>query len=271
MRRIPVFVGGIRRTITVLLVGSSLFILFGGTRAWADAPKQSEAEAGFTADLNHERTNRGLGPLAVASDLVAWARQHSADMAAAGKPYHDPNIQTQVQNWQVLGDNVGSGPNEPSIHTGFMNSQVHRDEILEPRYTEVGVGCYWAGNVLYVTEVFRLPERAAGPVSRAATPARPAPAPRVVTRTVAAPGPAPAPAPAAPPTTAAPSTTTAPSTSTSMLAAAPQWPPASTVLNTRSAASHTPKNNSVSAVTVAAAVLLMLVAGIEVSVLRRRS
>src|SRR6266480_7886035 len=141
LRRIPAFVGGIRRTTTVFLVGISIFVLFGGSRAWADSEKQStnEAEASFTADLNGERTSRGLAALATASDLVAYARQHSADMAAAGKLYHDPNITSNVQNWQVMGDNVGSGGSEPNIHQGFMNSQIHRDEILEPRYTEVGV------------------------------------------------------------------------------------------------------------------------------------
>src|SRR5947208_10997208 len=195
-RRIPTFVKGIRRSIGVVLVGIAIFVGFSGT---AHAAQQStgEAENTLTADINQERTSRGLGALATASDLVALARQHSAEMAAAGRPYHDPNIQSHVQNWQEMGDNVGSGPDADHLHTGFMNSQTHRDEILHPTYTEVGVGCYWAGNVLYVTEIFRLPEHAsapsASPAPAAAAP-RPAPAVRVVSRAVPAPA---APAPAA--------------------------------------------------------------------------
>src|SRR5206468_3520119 len=108
--------------------------------------------------------------------------------------------QANVQNWQELGDNVGSGPDADHLHQGFMNSQVHRDEILRPVFTQVGVGAYWAGNVLYVTEVFRLPEQAKAPVARVAAAPRPAPAPRVVTRTAAVPVPAPAPAPTTPTT-----------------------------------------------------------------------
>jgi hypothetical protein len=53
-------------------------------------------------------------------------------------------------------------------------------------------------------------------------------------------------------------------------AATPQWPPASAVLDTRSAASHGAGHADLSAVAVAAAVLLMLVAGVEVRNLRRR-
>ncbi|MCU1448578.1 MAG: Allergen V5/Tpx family protein, partial [Acidimicrobiales bacterium] len=194
------FVGGIRRSIGVVLLGIVPFILFGASQAWAVGQQTTgEAESSFTANLNQERTTRGLEPLATTADLVALARQHSVDMASAGHPYHDPDIQSKVQNWQVMGDNVGSGPDEPHIHDGFMNSKIHRDEILYPRYTEVGVGCYWAGNVLYVTEIFRLPMTAAG---TSATPApRAAPATRVATRTVR-----PASAPAVPRATTAPTT-----------------------------------------------------------------
>jgi hypothetical protein len=207
-----VFVGGIRRSIGVVLLGIVPFILFGASQAWAaDQQSAGQAESSFTANIAQERSARGLQPLATAADLVALARQHSVDMASAGHPYHDPDIASKVQNWQVMGDNVGSGPDEAHIHDGFMNSKIHRDEILYPGYTEVGVGCYWAGNVLYVTEIFRLPMT----VRSSTAPApRAAPATRVVTRTVR---PAPVPAPTAPRATAAPTpptptTTTAPTT-----------------------------------------------------------
>jgi hypothetical protein len=250
----------------------AFFVGFSGTGFWsgiAHAAQQTtgDAESTLTADINQERTSRGLGSLTVAPDLVAYARQHSAEMASAGRPYHDPNIQSNVQNWQELGDNVGSGPDADHLHQGFMNSQVHRDEILRPVFTQVGVGAYWAGNVLYVTEVFRLPERAAAPAARAAAPAPT----RVVTHTVAAPAPAKA-APAAPPTTIAspPTTAAAPtSTSTSLVAAAPTWPTAT--LNSERAASHSGEGPNLSTVAVVAAVLLMLVAGVEAHTLRRRA
>src|SRR4051812_29690660 len=226
-RRIPLLVGGIRRSIVVVLVGICIFAGFVG-RAHAAQQSTGDVESTLAADINQERISRGLGALSVSPDLVAWGEHHSADMAAAGRPYHDKNIQSQVQGWQELGDNVGSGPDADHLHQGFMNSQIHRDEILHPSYTQVGVGAFWAGNVLYVTEVFRLREQAPVRVVRAVPPARPAPAPRVVVRSAAA---VPSPVVTTPPTTAAPPPTS--STSTSAVAAtAPQWPPA-TVLNTQ--------------------------------------
>jgi hypothetical protein len=260
-----VFVKGIRRSIGVVLVGIAIFVGF-SRPAHAAQQTTGGAESTLTADINQERTSRGLGALTVAGDLVAYAEQHSADMAAAGRPYHDPNVQSNVQNWQHLGDNVGSGPDADHLHQGFMNSQIHRDEILMPDYTEVGVGCVWAGNVLYVTEVFRLPMQAQAPVARTATTPRPAPAPRVAVRSAAVP--APAPLPTTPPTTAAPAP--APTTSTSLVAAAAaQWP--SAALNTERAASHSARPSSFPTVAVVAALLVMLVAGTEVHTLRRRA
>ncbi|MBV8236201.1 MAG: CAP domain-containing protein [Acidimicrobiia bacterium] len=252
---------GIRRSIGVVLVGIAIFVGFSSGVAHADQQTTAQAENTLTADINQERTTRGLGALTVAPDLVAYARQHSADMAAAGHPYHDPDIQSNVQNWQHMGDNVGSGPDAGHLHQGFMNSTIHRDEILMPDYTQVGVGAYWAGNVLYVTEVFRLPEQTLAPVARAIRTYAPRPAapPAVAIRATPSPTP-PAPAPPAPPAAATP----APASAT------PQWPPAS--LATQRAASHRPADNrALAAAAAVAAVILMVVAGAEVHTLRRRT
>ncbi|MBV8296947.1 MAG: CAP domain-containing protein [Acidimicrobiia bacterium] len=248
---------GIRRSIGVVLVGIAIFVGFSSGVAHADQQTTAQAENTLTADINQERTTRGLGALTVAPDLVAYARQHSADMGAAGHPYHDPDIQSNVQNWQHMGDNVGSGPDADHLHQGFMNSTIHRDEILMPDYTQVGVGAYWAGNVLYVTEVFRLPEQTLAPVARAIRTYAPRPAAPPAVAIHATP---PAPAPPAPPAAVTP----APASPT------PQWPPAS--LATQRAASHRPADNrALAAAAAVAAVILMVVAGAEVHTLRRRT
>jgi hypothetical protein len=259
-------VKGIRQSATILLSGLVIFAGISTATAWADTPSVDQAEAQFVARLNSERTSRGLAPLAVAGDMAAIARQHSADMAAAGHPYHDPNIRSEVQNWQVLGDNVGSGASVDNIHAGFMNSQIHRDEILEPRYTQVGVGGYWAGNVLYVTEIFRLPQSRAAAAPAASAPSDSGSA-RItvrITRTVAPANPAPAPAaPTTTPTTTAPTTTTVAPRVTVL-----PWPPA-TALNTQRVSRSSPAHRQLPAAALAAAVLLAAVAGVQVRALRR--
>ena len=253
---------GIRRGATVLLSGLVIFAVFSATAAWADdaKPTVDQAEAQFVARLNQERTSRGLAPLAVAGD-----------MAAAGHPYHDPNIRSEVQDWQILGDNVGSGASVDNIHAGFMNSQVHRDEILEPRYTQVGVGAYWAGNVLYVTEIFRLPQtHVAAAAAQAPSSSGSAPITVRITRPVApararasAPAAAAAPAPASAPTT----TTAVPTTAVPQVTVLP-WPPA-TALKAERASRSAPARHQVPTIALVAAVLLAIAAGFQVRALRR--
>jgi hypothetical protein len=114
----------------------------------------SSAEDSFVSRINAERTSRGLGAVAVASDLVSIARSWSAQMASAGAISHDPNLPNEVSGWTQLGDNVGRGGTVSAIHDAFMNSSEHRSIILDPDFTQVGVGVVSSGNLLYVTEIF---------------------------------------------------------------------------------------------------------------------
>jgi cysteine-rich secretory family protein len=115
----------------------------------------SSDESSFVSRINSERTSRGLQPLSVASDLVSVARNWSSHMASSQTISHDPNISNEVSNWTRLGDNVGRGPDVTSIHDAFMNSPEHRSNILDPEYTQIGVGVVaGSDDRLYVTEIF---------------------------------------------------------------------------------------------------------------------
>jgi hypothetical protein len=71
---------------------------------------------------------------------------------------HNPNLTSQVSGWQKIGENVGVGPDENSIENAFMNSTHHRDNILDPDYTLVGVGtARGSDGRLYVTQDFEKP------------------------------------------------------------------------------------------------------------------
>lgn len=111
-------------------------------------------ESDFVSRINSERSARGLGSVAVKSDLVAVARAWSDHMAAAGAISHDPDLPDKVSGWTALGDNVGKGPTVSSIHNAFMESSAHRSVILDSRFNQVGVGVTQSGDILYVTEVF---------------------------------------------------------------------------------------------------------------------
>ena len=153
----------LRRTVAPLLVsavvgstaGTALSVA-APTAAFADSTYSMEAQ--FIAKVNAARQANGQQPYAVAYDLTSIARQHSANMAAQQSLYHNPSLTTQVQNWRAVGENVGEGPTVDDIHTAFMNSPEHRDNILDHDFTQIGVGVSVDKNgIVWVTEDFREP------------------------------------------------------------------------------------------------------------------
>lgn len=179
------------------------------------------AQAGDTvADLsamtNADRSAARLRALSTASDLQSLAQSRANDQARNGALAHTTNLGSKVSNWKKLGENVGRGPNLRDIETAFMASPSHRENILDPDFSQFGVGVTWDGKeYFYVAVIFRQPMSASAPAP-ATTPTTRATTP--TTRAAAAPKPTPT-------TRPAPTTTTAPPTTTTTLAPAPPPPP----------------------------------------------
>ncbi|HUP68673.1 MAG TPA: CAP domain-containing protein [Acidimicrobiales bacterium] len=149
--------GGSRLLATVLSAMMAALFLCGPGAFGAEASSES-AEAEFLALVNQERVARGLGRLVEAADLVAVARRHSARMADRDEVFHNANLSSEVEGWQLVGENVGIGPTVRETHDALMESKVHRDVLLQPRFTQLGVGVVLKGPDIWLTQVFRLPE-----------------------------------------------------------------------------------------------------------------
>lgn len=162
------------RRVTVAAVLGIVALLM-AMLAPAVARADVDAEAAFVAAANRERAEVGLPSLAVADDLVAVARAHGATMADGEDLHHNPALTSDVADWQRVGENVGRGPDVDVIHTAFMASPAHRANILEPGWTEIGVGVEVRDGRIWVTQVFRLP--AAEPAAEAAPAPETPPAP----------------------------------------------------------------------------------------------
>jgi hypothetical protein len=116
-------------------------------------PAQAGAEGDFLSKINASRSAAGLAPVSMHSDLVPDARNHSAEMMAAGQIFHSSNLGSVASGWEALAENVGAGPSVASLHTAFMNSAGHRANILG-NYNHVGVGVVTEGDLIWVTVIF---------------------------------------------------------------------------------------------------------------------
>lgn len=200
------------KLLAALLLVAGLLLL--PARPAAAEPASAEAE--FVARINALRADKGLPPLAVDGELTNVARAWSARMADAGELAHNPDLDRQVHDWQMLGENVGVGDNAAQLHQAFVNSPHHYENLVEPRFTHIGVGVVERNGQMWVTEDFKQ-ARAARPQPAPAPPPTAAPARAQQPPRPAAVRPARA-VPATPPPTAALTTTTPPPPTTTTTA-----------------------------------------------------
>jgi len=146
------------RAFSVLAVLATLVIASPAAHAGDQSWTGYRSRQAFVSDTNNARMNHDRRVLQVTSHLTEIAQNWAQWMARHHSMQHNPNLESQVHNWQDLGENVGSGGSEPPIHRAFMNDTYHRDNILSPNYTQVGIGTARDDNGrLYVDEVFKRP------------------------------------------------------------------------------------------------------------------
>lgn len=128
--------------------------------AFADAQPGQAAPADLGAAticlLNERRAAAGLGALTASPRLATTAERYAQYMVSDEHFAHqdesghnvvwrvmrdDPSL---ADRWLVLGENLGWGTyamaTPRSMVEGWMESPTHRDNILFPRYDEVGIG-----------------------------------------------------------------------------------------------------------------------------------
>jgi hypothetical protein len=112
--------------------------------------------------LNSERIKRGLSPLSENQKLIQSAYLKAKDILEKDYFSHwNPEglspwywFKVSGYNYQFAGENLAIGFLESSeVHKAWMNSPTHRQNILNPNYTEVGIAVLkgeFNGNEVYV-------------------------------------------------------------------------------------------------------------------------
>ena len=115
--------------------------------------RQTDAEEQVLSLINNARAAQGLGALTLNSKLTAAAVRHSADMACQDFVGHTGSdgstwytrIEAEGMTYTRASENIYVGnPSFGGTPQGafdwWMNSQIHRDNILDPSFTKIGVG-----------------------------------------------------------------------------------------------------------------------------------
>lgn len=111
--------------------------------------------------VNEARAENGLSPLKANWELSRVARYKSQDMKDGGYFSHTSPTYgspfTMMKNFGITyrsaGENIAKGQRTPAaVVRAWMNSQGHRENILNGSFTEIGVGYVADGN--YWTQMF---------------------------------------------------------------------------------------------------------------------
>ena len=196
-RRSPIPLASLVAVLAALTVAAGLLLVSAAGPATAQSAGPATVERRMVELTNQARAAVGARPLQVDARLATTSRDWSCRMAAAGSLRHDPNFAASGAKGENVAWRSGGGPDVGlQLHNQFMSSPGHRANLLNPRWTRLGIG-YCAGNGHWVTERFsdgRVTPAAAPPSGGTSRPPAPAPAP--VRAPVAAPARPSAPAPA---------------------------------------------------------------------------
>ncbi|MCC6312721.1 MAG: CAP domain-containing protein [Thermomicrobiales bacterium] len=145
----------IARTVVGLLIGLTLL-----APAVSAAPGYSpdDQELRFLDLINDYRAQSGLGSVSLNSELGAAADYHSQDMATHNYFDHtlsdgsDPG--TNIHNFGYRGDtwgeNIAAGmASADEAMVNWQNSPGHNAAMLDPAYSEIGIGRYYEANSEY--------------------------------------------------------------------------------------------------------------------------
>ncbi|MDQ1534748.1 MAG: hypothetical protein QOF28_2509 [Actinomycetota bacterium] len=111
---------------------------------------------------NAARAAAYVAPLTLQGQLMSSAAQRSRAQAANNTMSHDgwdTTIRASGYPYGWWGENVGYGyTTADSVMAAWMNSPGHRENILNPNYRDLGVGCaYSVSHVPYWTQDFGRP------------------------------------------------------------------------------------------------------------------
>jgi uncharacterized protein YkwD len=128
------------------------------------------AEQYLLSAANQERAARGLPTLRRDPQLASAAAGHAHVMAAHASISHQFPGEAELTArgaaagvaFSEIAENVGEAPSVVTMHELFMQSQHHRDNLLDPAIDSAGISVIARGGELYAVEDFAKTVRAVG-------------------------------------------------------------------------------------------------------------
>lgn len=122
-----------------------------------------EVQGELLALVNVRRQQAGIAPLRLNSHLSQAAQRHVEDLSRQGAISHVGSdgstlrvrIEATGYPWSAIGENVAMGQTSPeAVMTAWMGSPGHRQNILSPEFSDLGLGYVEVRGRKYWVQVF---------------------------------------------------------------------------------------------------------------------
>lgn len=145
----------------------AIAIIFSAFPVFAqEAPSGSEK---FLFDaVNREREWKNIPTLKWDANLAAAARTHLHKIVETsllshqfpGEPDLTKRAKTSGARFSRVAENIAEAPTVSELHIGWMNSEPHRENILNPQLTAIGIAIEQRGTQFFAVQDFSTAVRA---------------------------------------------------------------------------------------------------------------
>ncbi len=145
-----------------LVATMALLATSASLRAQSSQSEVVPAERALFDALNRERTAQGLPALQWDEALASAAREHALRMAQRNTLSHqlpgEPAVQDRATRagarFSLIAENIAVAPTPATIHSAWMQSPHHRENILDPELNVVGIAVIKGGDGLFAVQDF---------------------------------------------------------------------------------------------------------------------
>jgi uncharacterized protein YkwD len=105
---------------------------------------------------NETRSQRDRDALKLDKQMSKYAYDHSKAMAHDGALFHSADLADVLgdRNWSMGGENVGVASSLSDMQAAFMDSKMHRKNILQSGFDHAAVGVFESDGSFWVTVIF---------------------------------------------------------------------------------------------------------------------
>ena len=105
---------------------------------------------------NDARADRGRDALALDKQLSRYAVKHSREMADQDTLFHTDDLAKKLggRDWSMGGENVGVASSLEDLQAAFMDSKLHRKNILQSGFDHAAIGVFESDGSFWVTVIF---------------------------------------------------------------------------------------------------------------------